>query len=261
MSQPAIVTAPTVTKLPEGVAGSVLVTGSHGGLYAGMLAARAEVRAVIFHDAGIGMAQAGVASLAVLGKYGVPAAAVSHMSARIGDTGDMLGRGVISRMNQAAEALGVTRAMPCAQAAGLLLAAALRRAVFPEIAEARGVEGRLVLVDSASLVVPEDVGRVIVTGSHGGLIGGDPALALRVAGFAAAFNDAGIGVDGAGIGRLAALEARGIAALTVSAGSARIGEARSTLEGMISAVNSVAAGLGAVVGSPARGVLTKWAGL
>ena len=37
------------------------------------------------------------------------------------------------------------------------------------------------------------------------------------------FNDAGIGKDSAGIGRLPLLQRRGIAALTVSAHSARIG--------------------------------------
>lgn len=265
MSQPAIVTAPTITSLPPDSAGQVLLTGSHGGRYAGMLAARAGVRAVIFHDAGIGLAQAGVASLAMLDRFGVAAAAISHMSARIGDTDDMLARGVVSRMNATADALGVTRAMPCAQAAALLCAAPLRQAEAPVIAEARVVQTPpdavrpLVLVDSASLVIAADAGAVIVTGSHGGLIGGDPALALRAPGFAAAFNDAGIGIDAAGIGRLAALQARGIAAITVAAASARIGEARSTLDdGRISAANARAQALGAVVGQQAQPLLLAW---
>lgn len=259
MRQPAIVTAPTVTTLPPDAAGAVLVTGSHGGLYAGMLAARAQPRAVIFHDAGIGLAQAGIASLAILARCGIPAAAVSHMSARIGDTDDMLARGVISRMNQPADALGVTRAMPAGQAAQLLLAAPIRQAEFPAIAEARSVDGNLVLIDSASLILPEDEGKIIVTGSHGGLIGGNPALALRAPGFAAAFNDAGIGIDQAGTARLPALEARGIAAITVAASTARIGEARSTLTGTISAANPTATRLGARVGAPAEPVLRGWA--
>ena len=118
----------------------------------------------------------------------------------------------------------------------------------------------LVLIDSAAMVDRvADAGAVIVTGSHGGLVGGDPAMALRAEGFAAAFNDAGFGIEQAGIGRLAALEARGIAALTVSAGSARIGQARSTLEeGVISAANPRAIALGAVVGQKAEPVLRAW---
>jgi hypothetical protein len=109
-----------------------------------------------------------------------------------------------------------------------------------------------VLVDSASLVRAEDAGQIVVTGSHGGLIGGDPAMALRTDAFAAVFNDAGR-PDGPGVSRLPALEARGIAAVTVGAESARIGEARSSYQdGVISAVNGVAARLGARVGGAVR---------
>ena len=105
----------------------------------------------------------------------------------------------------------------------------------------------MVLVDSASLVSAEvDRGAIVVTGSHGGLVGGDPAAALRTEAFAAVFHDAGIGIDQAGIGRLPTLDDRGIAAATVAAASARIGEARSTLDdGVLSAVNATAAGTGA----------------
>ena len=61
----------------------------------------------------------------------------------------------------------------------------------------------------------------------------------------ALYNDAGIGKDEAGVSRLPALDARGIAAATVSAASARIGDARSTYEdGIISRVNASAAALG-----------------
>lgn len=264
MTQPAIVQAPTATKLPEAARGGVLVTGSHGGVYPGRLAVLAGVRAAIFHDGGIGRDQAGIGSLALLGSLGIAAAAVSHMSARIGDTADMLARGRISRANAPALAAGIARAMPCAQAAELLRAAPWRQATPPPAEESRHVEhpGRrpLVLIDSAAMVDPEaDRGAIIVTGSHGGLVGGDPAMALRAEGFAAAFNDAGIGIDQAGIGRLAALESRGIAAITVSASSARIGQARSTFEdGIISALNPTAARLGARLGAPARDVLLAW---
>ncbi len=57
----------------------------------------------------------------------------------------------------------------------------------------------------------------------------------------------------AGISRLPALDARGIAAATVSAASARIGDARSTYEdGIISRVNARAAALGLREGISAR---------
>jgi hypothetical protein len=55
----------------------------------------------------------------------------------------------------------------------------------------------------------------------------------------------GIGKDEAGTSRLPALDARGIVAATVSAASARIGDARSTYEdGIISRVNTRATALG-----------------
>jgi hypothetical protein len=266
MTEARVVTAPTVTKLPPGSEGAVLVTGSHGGLYPGHLAVAAGVRAVIFHDAGVGRGEAGVASLPLLEGLGIAAAAVCHETARVGDTADMLLRGRISRANAQARAVGVAEGMACAQAAERLRQAEWCRAVLPAFAELRTVlhpEGAvrpLVLIDSASLVDrAADAGAVVVTGSHGGLIGGDPAMALQVDGYAAAYNDAGIGIEHAGIGRLAALDSRGIAAITVAAFSARIGEARSTLEdGIVSAANETARRMGARVDEPAAALLMAW---
>ena len=58
MIEPGIVLRDSVTKTAAEDAGRVLVTGSHGGLYAANLAARARVRAAIFNDAGIGKERA-----------------------------------------------------------------------------------------------------------------------------------------------------------------------------------------------------------
>ncbi|MDE2575064.1 MAG: hypothetical protein KGL55_07115 [Rhodospirillales bacterium] len=265
MAEPPIVVAPTVTKLPD-CRGAVLVTGSHGGAYPGRLAALAGVRAAIFHDAGIGRDEAGIASLAMLEGLGIAAAAISHLTARVGDTGDMLARGRVSCANAPARAAGVQQGMSCAAAAERLRAAPWHTGTPPAGAEGRavlhppGAWRALVLIDSAAMVdAAADRGAVIVTGSHGGLVGGDPAMALRADGFAAAYNDAGIGIEQAGIARLAALEARGIAALTVACASAQIGSARATLEdGVISAANPTATRLGAVPGLPARDILLAW---
>lgn len=88
----------------------------------------------------------------------------------------------------------------------------------------------------------------MVTGSHGGLIGGDPALALKAAADTAVFNDAGR-PDGPGTSRLPALAARGIAAITVSTRSARIGDAASTFhDGIVSAANAPSVLRGAYLG-------------
>jgi hypothetical protein len=261
-----IIHAPTITSLPADVRGAVVVSGSHGGRYPGFLAAKAKVRAAIFNDAAVGRDGAGIASLGFLERYGIAAAAVSYASARIGDAADMTARGVISHANGPARAAGVAPGMACRIAAERLLAAALVEAVPEPFGETRGVldiadaARRIVLVDSAAQVEAGDMGRIIVTGSHGGLVGGDPRLALRVAGYAGIFNDAGVGIDNAGTTRLPALDQRGIPAFTVSAGSAAIGDAGSSYrDGVISVANATARLRGARPGLRAREVIDTWA--
>lgn len=256
--------AASITKLPADAAGAVIVSGSHGGRYAGYLAAKAGPRAVILNDAGVGKDQAGIASLADCEALGLAAATVSHMSCRIGDAEDMWARGVISHANAVAAGLGVAAGMACSEAAERLAAAPLPSRTPAPMAETRTVEDagsarRVVLIDSASLIAPEDEGQIIVTGSHGGLVGGDARMALQVAGFAAVFNDAGGGPDDCGVSRLPALDPRGIAGLAAAHTSARIGEARSTLEdGIVSHANDTARRLGAATGMPVREIVDRW---
>lgn len=103
------------------------------------------------------------------------------------------------------------------------------------------------VVDSITEAVGCGQGRIVVSGSHGGLSAARFARQARVR--LAVFNDAGVGRDGAGIAGLALLQAAGIAACTVSHDSARIGEARSTLDdGVISHANAAAEALGARAG-------------
>ncbi|MGV6874348.1 hypothetical protein ACUSIJ_16865 [Pseudochelatococcus sp. B33] len=257
--------ANSATKLPDDVRGSVVVCGSHGGLYPAYLVARAAVTGAIFNDAGNGKDNAGIASLAYLEKLGIPAATVSNMSCRIGDVSDMMQRGRISHANAIALELGVVPDESCATAAQKMTAATTAAATPAPISESRRLGDAsgtraIVLIDSASLVRPEDKGQIVVTGSHGGLVGGNPALTLQVDAFAAVFHDAGIGADEAGITRLPALDRRGIAAVTVAAGSARIGDAGSIYEdGIISFANELARRNGAEPGAPLRELLQKWA--
>ncbi len=246
--------ADSVTKL-DGATGRVVVTGSHGGVFAACLAFRSGARAAVFNDAGVGLDHAGIGGLGWLARLGMAAAAVDHRSAPIGNADAMVGQGVISHANTLAEALGLRPGMPCTEAVRLLEGAVQPTGTCPDIREARQEEvpvpggRRLVLVDSASLVGPQDAGQVVVTGSHGAIFGGDPANALKADAALALFNDAG----GAATSRLPALQVRGVAAATVAAMSARIGDARSTLEdGVISACNPAAEALGARPGLPAR---------
>ncbi|BCX17603.1 MAG: hypothetical protein KatS3mg117_1285 [Geminicoccaceae bacterium] len=250
----------TVTKLRPEQAGRVAVCASHGGLYAAWCAAVAGVRAVVLCDAGIGKDEAGVAGLRWLDELGLPAVALDHDRSRIGDGRDAWERGVASRVNRAAAALGAAPGQRTPELVERLRAAPVRAVVVPPIREARvrldeACRGDVEVwaCDSAALVRPEDRGRIVVTGSHGGLLGGRPESAIGAPVFAALFNDAGIGIDEAGTTRLPALDERGIAAATVDAETARIGDARSTFaEGIVSRVNRCAAALGGRPGMPAR---------
>lgn len=117
------------------------------------------------------------------------------------------------------------------------------------------VEGRtfihgVLCIDSISLGNSEDAGLIVASGSHGGVIAAgmtrsfSPRLAF--------FNDAGFGADRAGAACLPILDSEGIAAVTVAADSACIGDGKSTLtQGIISAVNETADRLGARVGETA----------
>ena len=252
----------SVTRLDERHRGKVLVAGSHGGVYAAYLAALGQLRGVILNDAGIGKDSAGIGGLDYLDQAEIAAATVSHLSARIGEGQDMIDRGVISHANARARALGCEPGMTCAACAALLMTGAI-----PAVAPPEKQEGRFLLsadpgapevwgIDSNSLVLPEDGDRILVTGSHGQVLGGKPETALKYDAVAAVYNDAGRGIDDAGISRLPALNARGIAAATVAHDSARIGDARSTYEdGIISALNETAANTGARTGITTRALI------
>ena len=252
---PHILTLPSVTRATDEHRDRVVVAGSHGAIYAGYVAAKARMRAVILNDAGLGKDQAGIAALRYLDALDFPAATVGSDSARIGDGDDMAARGVISHVNEAAAALGCVVGERCADAAARLLAAPPCRHEPPPYHEARHAiataPGRpqAWTLDSVGLVRARDVGQIVVTGSHGGLLAGEAASAIKVDAHAAVYNDAGVGIDGAGISRLPALDARGIAAATVAAASARIGDGRSTYEsGRLSHVNETAKARGAEPG-------------
>ena len=112
------------------------------------------------------------------------------------------------------------------------------------------VKPALRIVDSITELVPgADAGCVAVSGSHGGISSARYALAARPC--MAVFNDAGIGLDQAGVAALPFLQDKGVAACAVSHQSARIGDARSTwATGVISHCNALAEALGAAPGAP-----------
>lgn len=251
-----VAAAESVTQLDD-VTGKVLVAGSHGGVIAAYLGAKAGVHALVLNDAGVGKDRAGIAGLFYLEAIGMAAAAVDCMSARIGDGADMLARGVISHANVYAALCGVLAGQSCRDAAERMRRAAAPRAAPPPYADGRwriaAGPPEVWALDSIGKVEPEDAGRILVIGSHGALHGGRQASALAVDAAAAVFNDAGVGADRIGITRLPVLGKRGIAAVAVNCMSARIGDGRSMWEsGVILHVNAPAAAIGATPGMTVR---------
>lgn len=97
----------SITLVDAGDEGTMVVSGSHGGTSSGEFALEVPLRAAFFNDAGVGKDEAGIAALAMLQARGVAGGAVSHHSARIGDSQDMWDHGVVSHVNERALALGI----------------------------------------------------------------------------------------------------------------------------------------------------------
>ncbi|MEJ7928727.1 hypothetical protein WG922_01960 [Ramlibacter sp. AN1015] len=102
-----IVLMDSITEVSAQDAGSVAVSGSHGGVSSGGFALEVPLKAAFFSDAGVGKDDAGIAALAMLQERGMAAGAVSHTSARIGDARDVWEHGEIAHLNAAARALGL----------------------------------------------------------------------------------------------------------------------------------------------------------
>lgn len=233
--------------------GLIGISGSHGGVYPAGVASAVGLRAVIFNDAGIGFDQAGVGGVLALDQVGMAAAALDCQTCLIGDAADALENGVVSVANAAARALGVTAGMRAREAAAAFEAAPKPDRRMTPPAEAQKIvqaeRGPIHLLDSASAVSPAMDGEILITGSHGALIGGDPNRALKAQAHAAVFSDAGFGKNMIGATRLPALQEKGVAAVTASHQTCRIGDAMSIYEtGVISAVNGLAEDIGARIG-------------
>ena len=108
----------SISHVDAGDAGHIVVSASHGGVSSGEFASRHPLAAVFFNDAGVGKDRAGIAALSMLE---VPAGAVSHASARIGDAEDMWRHGVLSHLNAAALSFGLKLQETIQEAAAKLL--------------------------------------------------------------------------------------------------------------------------------------------
>lgn len=237
-------------------ADTIVVTGSHMGGPASLFGASTGAIGVIGNDAGGGRESAGTAGLEALEPYRVAAAAVGHESARIGDGTDTYKNGVITRVNRWALEVGVAPGMPVRRATELMVGWKPGERKLPAADEGhntviyREESPRVLAVDSASQIGDGLAADIVLTGSHGGAVGGKPLRALVAAAF---FNDAGVGKDGAGLSRLPLLGQMGIPGVTVSSASAGIGHGAETYElGVVSHVNDTAGSLGVEPGMTAR---------
>jgi hypothetical protein len=238
----------------------VVVSGSYGGRYNAFNAAKWGVRGVIMSDAGVGKDNAGIVGLDYLDQIALAAATADAQTCHIGDGDHILAHGMISHVNRAAASLGCTQGQRVRDCAERMRSAHVPAAAPPAITDGarfvmRDVPGepRLICADSVGMLQPDDAGQIVVTASHGALSGGLPDNAVPPGIYAVFFSDAGGGMDGAGIARLADLEQKGIVAATTSADSAPIGDSRALYRnGILSHVNGAAVRFGGRVGMPLK---------
>jgi hypothetical protein len=208
------------------------------------------------NDAGIGKDNAGIVGLDFLDQIDLAAATADAQTCHIGDGDHTLAHGIISHVNRAAAALGCAPGQSVRNCAERMRAATVPTVAPPPITEGarvvmRDVPGEPVLIcaDSIGMLQPDDAGRIVVTASHGALSGGQPDNTVPLAIYAVFFSDAGGGMDGAGIARLADLERRGIVAGATSVDSAPIGDSRALYQdGILSYINGPASLRGGRVG-------------
>jgi hypothetical protein len=253
-----IYTASSSATAPAECAGHVLVSGSYGGEYNAFHAGKRGIRGVVLNDAGVGKDAAGIRGLAYLDRVGLAAATADAHSCHIGDGEHMLAFGIISYVNESARRYGCRVGESVRACAERLTSAPIIDAVMPPITGGardviRAESPRVIALDAAPMLEPGDAGSIAVTGSHAALFRGKPDGLIAPDVYAVFFSDAGVGLDGAGIARLALLDERQIIAGAASADSAAIGNARAIYaEGVLSHVNGTGASAGGAAGMRVR---------
>ncbi|TRW45267.1 hypothetical protein [Georgenia yuyongxinii] len=116
-----VVTNSIADALPEDKDTNVLCTAGHTGRSVVEYIVGFRPYAFICSDGGVGRNQSGLTALEPTNDAGIPGAAVSAQTARMGDGMSTWADGVISAANELALAAGVTVGMPAREAAHLLL--------------------------------------------------------------------------------------------------------------------------------------------
>jgi len=123
-----IIVTNTAGSYDENNKNDVVIDGSHFGVNSAKMAVDATVKGRIGNDAGIGKNSAGIAGLNILEKVGIPSAAVSSMSAKIGVGMSTWDTGKVSTVNESARKIGVKVGMTTQEAANVMFQSALKKA-------------------------------------------------------------------------------------------------------------------------------------
>lgn len=234
----------------------VVVASSYAGVLCARMVMSARPRAVIGLDCGIGKDGAGIAGLWYYEALQVPAAAADVMTAEMGNGRDLYDNGVLSRVNDCAQKLGLTPGMGVKEAVDALLTGARAPDFFDparRLVVHTGTHGRsIVCTDSIAFALPEDYERnVLCTAGHTGRSVVEYFRTFRPWGFIC--SDGGIGKHRSGLTALEPVEADGIPGAAVDAMTARMGDGQSTyFDGVISACNRLATAKGVRPGQSAR---------
>ena len=260
MSEVKILTFSSSASAGEECRGQVLISGSYGGEYNAWHAAKWGIRGVVLNDAGVGKDGAGINGLPYLDGIGLPAATADAQTCHIADAEHMLAHGIISHVNETAAALGCAVGQSVRECAERMLPAPVVTTEPPAISGGKRYiisknpgEPKVICLDAAPMLEDADAGAIAITGSHAAMFRGRPDGLIAPALRAVFFSDAGVGLDGAGIRRLAHLDERNLIAGTASAASAPIGNARAIYaDGVLSHINRAAEAAGAEVGMTLR---------
>lgn len=234
----------------------IVVASSYAGVLCARMVMSAQPFAVFGLDCAIGKDGAGIAGLWYYEALGVAASAVDSFTAEMGNGADMYACGVLSRVNDQAQRLGLKVGMSVEQSIRALTTGNLRPIAFDParrlVIHTAGSGRSIVCTDSIAFALPEDHGRnVLCTAGHTGRSVVEYIRSSRPWGFIC--SDGGIGKNRSGVVALDDVEADGIAGASVDALTARMGDGQSTyFDGVISALNPCAARKGVRVGQSAR---------
>lgn len=116
-----VVVMDSISQIEMANRGDVIVTGSHGGVPAVRHGLSCHPMGIVVNDAGRGKEDAGIKGLETLDEAGLPGAAASAESARIGDGMDAYENGVVSTVNKTGYETGIREGMRVKDASHLML--------------------------------------------------------------------------------------------------------------------------------------------